>query len=109
MKESPKPHGHIVTPLIFFVLSAVVAVFLLIGAFVMWLASLVNSIAVAALITAGFFTVLALVIYFLSVHAAVQYVHDRLELIYEVSSRINDGFSWFSDHLSFLSFFHKSK
>ena len=67
MSDQPAPGGHLIAPLVFFVIASIIAMCLFIGAFVMWLASLIGSIAVAALITAGFFAVLALVIYFLSV------------------------------------------
>lgn len=109
MSDIQKPGGSILTPLIFFVMTAAVAIFLFIGAFVMWLASLTGSIAVAALITAGFFTVLAIVIYMLSVHTTVAYIRDRLETIYEVASRINNGYNWLSEKFSFLSFLRKPK
>lgn len=109
MKEVRKPGGNLIAPLIFFALTAAVAIFLFIGAFVMWLASLTGSVAVAALITGGFFTLLSIVIYMLSVHTTVAYVRDRLETIYEVASRINDGYNWLSEKFSFLSFHRRSR
>lgn len=53
MKDSPSPTGNIVTSLIFFGVTAAIAIILFIDAFVMWLASLTGSVAVAALITEG--------------------------------------------------------
>ena len=49
MKDSPSPTGNIVTSLIFFGVTAAIAIILFIDAFVMWLASLTGSVAVAVL------------------------------------------------------------
>ena len=42
MKDSPSPTGNIVTSLIFFGVTAAIAIILFIDAFVMWLASLTS-------------------------------------------------------------------
>ena len=104
MKDSPSPTGNIVTSLIFFGVTAAIAIILFIDAFVMWLASLTGSVAVAALITGGFFAVIAAVVYLLAVRSALNYVRDRIETVYEVASRIKEGYDWLSDKFSFLSF-----
>ena len=102
MKDSPSPTGNIVTSLIFFGVTAAIAIILFIDAFVMWLASLTGSVAVAALITGGFFAVIAAVVYLLAVRSALNYIRNRIETVYEVASRIKDGSDWLSD--SFRSF-----
>ena len=76
MKDSPSPTGNIVTSLIFFGVTAAIAIILFIDAFVMWLASLTGSVAVAALITGGFFAVIAAVVYLLAVRSALNYVRS---------------------------------
>ena len=98
MKDSPSPTGNIVTSLIFFGVTAAIAIILFIDAFVMWLASLTGSVAVAALITGGFFAVIAAVVYLLAVRSALNYVRDRIETVYEVASRIKEGYDWLSDN-----------
>ena len=108
MKDSPSPTGNIVTSLIFFGVTAAIAI-LFIDAFVMWLASLTGSVAVAALITGGFFAVIAAVVYLLAVRSALNYIRDRIETVYEVASRIKDGYDWLSDKFSFLSFLRRSR
>ena len=108
MKDSPSPTGNIVTSLIFFGVTAAIAIILFIDAFVMWLASLTGSVAVAALITGGFFAVIAAVVYLLAVRSALNYVRDRIETVYEVASRIKEGYDWLSDKFSFLSFLRRS-
>ena len=109
MKDSQAPTGNIVASLVFFGVTAAIAIILFIDAFVMWLASLTGSVAVAALITGGFFAVLAAVVYLLSVRSAVKYVRDRIDTVYEVASRIKEGYDWLSDKFSFLSFLRKSR
>ena len=109
MKDSPSPTGNIVTSLIFFGVTAAIAIILFIDAFVMWLASLTGSVAVAALITGGFFAVIAAVVYLLAVRSALNYIRNRIETVYEVASRIKDGYDWLSDKFSFLSFLRRSR
>ena len=109
MKDSQAPTGNIVASLVFFGVTAAIAIILFIDAFVMWLASLTGSVAVAALITGGFFAVLAAVVYLLSVRSAVKYVRDRIDTVYEVASRVKEGYDWLSDKFSFLSFLRKSR
>ena len=109
MKDSQAPTGNIVASLVFFGVTAGIAIILFIDAFVMWLASLTGSVAVAALITGGFFAVLAAVVYLLSVRSAVKYVRDRIDTVYEVASRVKEGYDWLSDKFSFLSFLRKSR
>ena len=93
MKDSPSPTGNIVTSLIFFGVTAAIAIILFIDAFVMWLASLTGSGG------AGFrFGVNAL-----------NYIRNRIETVYEVASRIKDGYDWLSDKFSFLSFLRRSR
>ena len=106
MKDSPSPTGNIVTSLIFFGVTAAIAIILFIDAFVMWLASLTGSVAV---ITGGFFAVIAAVVYLLAVRSALNYIRDRIETVYEVASRIKDGYDWLSDKFSFLSFLRRSR
>ena len=109
MKDSQAPTGNIVASLVFFGVTAAIAIILFIDAFVMWLASLTGSVAVTALITGGFFAVLAAVVYLLSVRSAVKYVRDRIDTVYEVASRVKEGYDWLSDKFSFLSFLRKSR
>lgn len=109
MKDSQAPTGNIVASLVFFGVTAAIAIILFIDAFVMWLASLTGSVAVAALITGGFFAVLAAVVYLLSVRSAVKYVRDRIDTVYEVASRVKEGYDWLSDKFSFLSFLRRSR
>lgn len=104
MKDNWKPSGNIVASMLFFGVTAAIAIILFIEAFVMWLASLTGSIAIASLITGGFFAVLAVVIYLLAVRTALEHVRDRVETIYEVASKVKEGYDWLSDKFSFLSF-----
>lgn len=103
MKDSQKP-ANIVESMLFFGVTAAIAIILFIEAFVMWLASLTGSVAVAALITGGFFAIIAAVIYLFAVRTALEHIRDRVETIYEVASKVKEGYDWLSDKFSFLSF-----
>jgi len=108
MSESPKPSRPIVAPLAFFGFTALIAIVLLIWAFVMWLASLTGSVAIAALATGGVFAIVAVLIYLLSVRGALADIRDRLDTIYDVAARVRDGYNWISDKFSFLTGFRRS-
>lgn len=109
MKGSQTPAGNIVSSVLFFGVTAAIAIILFIDAFVMWLASLTGSVAIAALITGGFFAVLAAVIYLLAVRTAMRHIHERVETVYEVASRVKEGYDWLSDKFSFLSFLRRPR
>lgn len=108
MREHRNPGGSIVIPLICFIFASIIAILLIIGAFVMWLAELTGSVAVASLITGGFFIVLSAVIYYLSVRRGLEEILDRLDTVYEVASRIKEAYAWLSE-FSFLSLFRRHK
>lgn len=109
MKDSQTPAGNIVSTLLFFGVTSAIAIILFIEAFVMWLASLTGSVAIAALITGGFFAILAAVIYLLAVRVAMRHIRDRIETVYEVASRVKEGYDWLSDKFSFLSFLRRPR
>ncbi|WP_418992323.1 hypothetical protein [Alistipes sp.] len=108
MKENRKSGGSFVIPLLLFIFSAIIATLLIIYAFVMWLAELTGSVAVAGLITGGFFIVLSALIYFLSVRRELEEILDRLDTVYEVASRIKEAYAWLSE-FSFFSLFRRHK
>lgn len=55
------------------------------------------------------FAVIAAVVYLLAVRSALNYIRDRIETVYEVASRIKEGYDWLSDKFSFLSFLRRSR
>lgn len=109
MADTPRTGGNLLAPLIVFGMTSVVAAALFIWAFVMWLASLTGSVAIAALITACFFALLAAAVYLLAVRTAVAVLRDRLETVYDVATRVRDGYQWLADKFSFLSVFRRSR
>lgn len=109
MKDNQTSPGNIVSTMLFFGVTAAIAIILFIDAFVMWLASLTGSVALAALITGGFFAILAAVIYLLAVRTAMNHIRDRIETVYEVASRVKEGYDWLSDKFSFLSFLRRPR
>lgn len=59
--------GSFVAALVFFVMTASIAIFLLLTALVVWLSEVTGSFILSSLIVGGFFAVLAAVIYLLAI------------------------------------------
>lgn len=62
--------GSFVAALVFFVMTASIAIFLLLTALVVWLSEVTGSFILSSLIVGGFFAVLAAVIYLLAIREA---------------------------------------
>ena len=64
--------GSFVAALVFFVMTALIAIFLLLTALVVWLSEVTGSFILSSLIVGGFFAVLAAVIYLLAIREGVE-------------------------------------
>ena len=64
--------GSFVAALVFFVMTASIAIFLLLTALVVWLSEVTGSFILSSLIVGGFFAVLAAVIYLLAIREGVE-------------------------------------
>lgn len=89
--------GSFVAALVFFAMTAVIAIFLLLTALVLWLSLLTGSFIISSLIVAGFFAVIAAVIYLLSIREGVERIHDRLETVFDVAHAAKEGYEWITD------------
>lgn len=89
--------GSFVAALVFFVMAATIAIFLLLTALVLWLSMLTGSFIAASLIVAGFFAVIAAVIYLLSIREGVERIRDRLETVFDVAHAAKEGYEWITD------------
>ena len=69
--------GSFVAALVFFVMTASIAIFLLLTALVVWLSEVTGSFILSSLIVGGFFAVLAAVIYLLAIREGVERIRDR--------------------------------
>ena len=69
-----QPRRHLITPIVVFGITALIAVVMLLWALVIWLAQLTGSMIWATLILGGVFALIALIVYLVSVRPAVQYI-----------------------------------
>ena len=101
-----QPRRHLITPIVVFGITALIAVVMLLWALVIWLAQLTGSMIWATLILGGVFALIALIVYLVSVRPAVQYISDQLDNIAEMAQIVRSGYNWITDKLnSILSSF----
>ena len=86
------PPRRVLTPIMLFATTALVAFVLVVAALVIWLAEIVGSGAIAALMVGGLFLVVSLLIYLISVRRAMEYLHDKVETIYDVAFTARQGY-----------------
>ena len=80
--------------LIIVALAAPAAALLFVVSVVMWLAELMGSLIYPCLIVGLFFSLLALVVYKVSLHDAMREVEERLSVIYDVTRLLREGIEW---------------
>ena len=88
--------GSFVAALVFFVMTASIAIFLLLTALVVWLSEVTGSFILSSLIVGGFFAVLAAVIY-LAIREGVERIRDQVETVYDVARAAKEGYEWLTD------------
>ena len=92
MEENrPQPHA-VLAPLLYFALTAIMAIILLVAALIMWLYELLGSAKWATLIVGGGFLFVAWLIYVLAVKRCLDYIRDRLDTVYDVAYSIRNGY-----------------
>ena len=91
--------GSFVAALVFFVMTASIAIFLLLTALVVWLSEVTLSLIhiLSSLIVGGFFAVLAAVIYLLAIREGVERIRDQVETVYDVARAAKEGYEWLTD------------
>ena len=72
--------------LVLFVCAIIVGAFALTMALALWLGELICSAALAWVIVGVIFIVVAVVIYFASLHKTIRRINRRLDMVYEVSA-----------------------
>lgn len=101
--RAPSGGGFIIA-LIFFVLTAAIAIFMLLAALLVWLSALTGSPIIATLILAGTFSLIAALIYLLSVREGVERIRTQIETVYDVAQSAKMGYEWIVDKaLMFLA------
>ena len=85
--------------IVFFITAATAAVVLFVTALVMWLAEMLDSGALAAVIVGAVFALAAWIIYSVSVRQSIRYINDRMETVYEVAYAVRN---WYKLVIRFL-------
>ncbi len=85
--------------IVFFITAATAAVVLFVTALVMWLAEMLDSGALAAVIVGAVFALAAWIIYSVSVRRSIRYINDRMETVYEVAYAVRN---WYKLVIRFL-------
>ena len=94
--------GSFVAALVFFVMTASIAIFLLLTALVEWLSVVTGSFILSSLIVGEFFAVLAAVIYLLAIREGVERIRDQVETVYDVARAAKEGYEWLTDKFLLL-------
>ena len=82
--------------LIIVALAAPAAALLFVVALVVWLAELMGSLIYPCLIVALFLSLLAIIIYKVSVRDALREMQERMGVVYEVTKLLREGVEWIS-------------
>lgn len=93
MDDNKLTPGPVLTPLLCFVLTSIMAIILLVAALIMWFSELIGSATYSTLIIGGLFTFVAWLIYVLSIKRCIEYVRDRLDTVYDVAYSIRNGYN----------------
>ena len=93
MDDNKPTPGPVLAPIIFFVLTSIMAIILLVAALIMWLSELIGSATFSTLIVGGLFTFVAWLIYVLSIKRCIEYVRNRLDTVYDVAYSIRNGYN----------------
>ena len=94
-----QPRRHLITPIVVFGITALIAVVMLLWALVIWLAQLTGSM-ICYVDSGGVFALIALIVYLVSVRPAVQYISDQLDNIAEMAQIVRSGYNWITDKLN---------
>ncbi len=89
--NKPQPRS-VLAPLVYFAVTAAMAMILMVTALIVWLTEVIGSATIATLIVGGFFTFVAWLIYVLSVKRSIEYVKDRLDTVYDVAFAVRNGY-----------------
>ena len=98
--ENKPSGGRFIASLLFFAMTAAIAVLLLLTALVVWLSSVTGSFIVSALILGGLFALLAFVIYLLAIRDAVDHIRSQAETVYEVARAAQIGYEWLTEKVT---------
>lgn len=88
--------GSFIASLLLFVVTAGIAVLLLLVSAVVWLSVVMDSFILSTLIFGGIFAAIAAIIYFLFMRKALSRIREQVETIYGVARIAQDVYEWVS-------------
>lgn len=99
MENGKSSGGGFVAASVFFVLTAIVAICMLLTAGFIWLSAYLGSFIYSALLIGGLFTLVALAIYLFSLRKAIARIREQLDTVYYVSRLAKDGYDWLNKRI----------
>lgn len=99
--------GRLITSLLFFALTATIALLLLLAAALDWLTDLVGSFILSASIMAVLFALISWAIYRFAIRTAVEEIRTQAMTVYEVARLAKAGYEWVVDKVRFLKALHQ--
>lgn len=102
MESRPSARGHFVASLLLFGMTASIAILLLVAAAVVALSCLTGSLILSALILGGFFALVAVLVYLLSIRDAVEQIRTQMQTVYEVAEAAKTGYEWVANKVLLL-------
>lgn len=100
MSDKTSTGGRLVISLALLVLTSVTAFVLILAAFIHWLTELTGSFIASSLIVGGFFAILAIVVYWLSLRSSIERIRNQFETVYEVARIVKTGYDWVNDKIN---------
>lgn len=92
MKDVNTPPRRVFTPIILYLTTAIIALVLMVVAFVIWIAEVLGSGSYAALAVGAGFLLVAGLIYLFAARRAIEYIRYRLDTIYDVAYALRHGY-----------------
>lgn len=101
-------NSHTLIACLGFVIAAIAAASLLLFAFVVWFAEVVNSYPLALTLTGLILGGIAAVVYLLSIRPVVNDLNEQIETIYQVAKSAQSGYLWLLERANMLFNLFKS-
>ena len=110
MEHEKSSGGNFALALVFFVMTVLAAGCMLLTALLVWFAGVMGSLALAALIIGGAFTLVAGLIYLCSMRKSLARIRNQMETVYYVAHLAKEGYDWILDKIQlWLRFFGFAK
>lgn len=106
MEHGKSTSGNFALGLVCFLLAAMAAACMLLTALLVWFSEVMGSLALAALIIGGAFVIIAVLLYYCTLHRALARIRSQLDTVYYVARLAKNGYEWISEKIQlWLHFF----